>query len=186
MTATIYVASLTDYNAGELHGEWIDANQDPGAIMAEVESMLTLSPTAKAEGCTAEEWAIHDYDGFGELRLSEWETFEDVAKFAELVDSHGAFLVEHFRNEADDVDEIEDMISERLAETVEDCWGDEEDAIAEHILSLMDDGCFSDLPEWAEMYRDRIAEGMARDARCGGEMFGLYEGGGTWHILRSF
>ena len=30
----------------------------------------------------AEEWAIHDYEGFGPLRLDEFESLENVAKVA--------------------------------------------------------------------------------------------------------
>jgi len=51
----IYVASLSDYNAGRLHGAWIDATQDADEIEAEVQEMLAASPEP-----IAEEWAIHD------------------------------------------------------------------------------------------------------------------------------
>jgi antirestriction protein len=68
----LYVASLSDYNAGILHGEWIDVT-DEGAMREGISAMLASSPTAKQEGLPAEEWAIHDYEGFGELRLSEYE-----------------------------------------------------------------------------------------------------------------
>jgi antirestriction protein len=37
----------------------------------------------------AEEWAIHDYEGFGGLRLSEWESFERVSAIAAGVAEHG-------------------------------------------------------------------------------------------------
>ena len=40
----------------------------------------------------AEEWAIHDYEGFGELRLSEWESFERVAAIAAGIAEHGTRL----------------------------------------------------------------------------------------------
>jgi antirestriction protein len=85
----IYVASLSDYNAGILHGKWIDATQDADAILEEVAEMLKASPTAKREGSVAEEWAIHDYDNFGGLRLSEYETFEKVSEMAQLIEEHG-------------------------------------------------------------------------------------------------
>ena len=38
-TPRIYVASLSDYNAGHLHGRWIDADQDPDAIREEIAAM---------------------------------------------------------------------------------------------------------------------------------------------------
>jgi antirestriction protein len=39
----IYVACLADYNAGRLHGAWIDADQDPDDIEREVWAMLRES-----------------------------------------------------------------------------------------------------------------------------------------------
>ena len=63
-TPRIYVACLAAYNNGHLHGRWIDANQDPDAIQVEISAMLAASPIADAE-----EWAIHDYEGYEGARL---------------------------------------------------------------------------------------------------------------------
>lgn len=83
----IYVACLAAYNAGRLHGRWIDANRSVGEISSEVQAMLAESPETSAE-----EWAIHDYDGFGSLRLGEWETFERISAIAAGLAEHaGAF-----------------------------------------------------------------------------------------------
>jgi antirestriction protein len=83
-TPRIYVACLAAYNAGRLHGCWIDADQSAEDISAEVQTMLAASPEPGAE-----EWAIHDYEGFGALRLSEWESFERVSAIAAGVAEHG-------------------------------------------------------------------------------------------------
>ena len=83
-TPRIYVACLAAYNAGRLHGTWIDADQSPDEIWAEVRAMLASSPEPNAE-----EWAIHDYEGFGELRLSEWESFERISAIAAGLAEHG-------------------------------------------------------------------------------------------------
>lgn len=80
----IYVACLASYNAGRLHGEWIDADQSAKEIGADIADMLQRSPVALAE-----EWAIHDYEGFGALRLSEWESMERVAAIAASISEHG-------------------------------------------------------------------------------------------------
>lgn len=80
----IYVASLSDYNAGRLHGRWIDAAQDAEDIHEEVREMLAQSPEP-----IAEEWAIHDYDGFHGLKIDEYESFEKVAELAQLIEEHG-------------------------------------------------------------------------------------------------
>ena len=82
------MASLSDYNAGRLHGQWIDADQDADTIRAEVQLMLAGSPEPGAE-----EWAIHDHDGFGGLQLSEWESLERVAAIARAMVHHGADAV---------------------------------------------------------------------------------------------
>ena len=83
-TPRIYVACLAAYNNGRLHGEWIDANQSVDEIWDDVKAMLAASPVPGAE-----EWAIHDYEGFGELRLSEWESFERVSAIAAGIAEHG-------------------------------------------------------------------------------------------------
>lgn len=40
----VYVACLASYNAGTLHGRWIDADQDADDIASEVAAMLRESP----------------------------------------------------------------------------------------------------------------------------------------------
>ena len=84
-TPRIYVACLAAYNNGRLHGRWIDADQSPEDIWDEVQAMLAGSPEPLAE-----EWAIHDYEGFGSLRLSESESFQTVSAIAAGVAKHGA------------------------------------------------------------------------------------------------
>jgi antirestriction protein len=80
----IYVASLGDYNAGTLHGEWIDAAQEPAAIYAEIKTMLDAS-----EEEDAEEFAIHDYEGFGSMRVREYESIDWIARVAQGIAEHG-------------------------------------------------------------------------------------------------
>lgn len=104
-TPRIYVSSLSDYNAGRLHGVWIDAPQDVSDIADAVAAMLKASPEARRyptkgftglgqDGGPAEEWAIHDYEGFGSLKLSEYESFERVSELAQAIEVHGeAFIV---------------------------------------------------------------------------------------------
>ena len=67
----IYVACLASYNAGTLHGEWIEASQSADEIHKEIQSMLRRSREP-----IAEEWAIHDYEYFGGYELSEWESID--------------------------------------------------------------------------------------------------------------
>ena len=99
----IYVACLAAYNASVLHGAWIDADQPADDIHAAVRDMLAASPVPGAE-----EWAIHDYDGFGLLRLSEWESFERVSAIAQGIAQHGhAFAAWLSYDESRDLADIE-------------------------------------------------------------------------------
>ena len=68
----IYVACLAAYNNGYLHGRWINATT-PDEIMGKVRAMLADSPLPDAD-----EWAIHDYEGFEGASLSEYASFETV------------------------------------------------------------------------------------------------------------
>ncbi|ABD10193.1 hypothetical protein ThrDRAFT_00307 [Frankia casuarinae] len=61
----VYVASLADYTNGELHGRWIAADHDVEDLEGAVARILATSP-ARRHGEAAEEWAIHDYEGFDE------------------------------------------------------------------------------------------------------------------------
>jgi antirestriction protein len=77
VTPRVYVASLADYNNGTLHGRWIDADQDPEELAAEVQSMLRQSREP-----VAEDWAIHDYEGFGAFQVAEYESLEVISAVA--------------------------------------------------------------------------------------------------------
>lgn len=80
----IYVASLADYDAGRLHGRWIDANQDVDVLWDEVAGMLRASTEP-----IAEEFAIHDFDDFGPVALSEYESLATVRLIATGLVAHG-------------------------------------------------------------------------------------------------
>lgn len=83
-TPQIYVACLAAYNNGILHGSWFDATQGEDGIYSDIHNMLKESPI---EG--AEEWALHDYSGFGSARIDEYESIANVVKLAEFIDEFG-------------------------------------------------------------------------------------------------
>jgi antirestriction protein len=78
----IYVACLSAYNNGYLHGAWIDI-EDFEQVWDEIAKMLTESPMAKEEIC--EEWAIHDFEGFGSYKISESHDLEELCAVAEFI-----------------------------------------------------------------------------------------------------
>lgn len=82
-TPRVYVADLAAYNAGRLHGKWVDAT-DADEIREAIAEVLRTSPIPGAE-----EWAFHDYDGFSGLSLGEYEDVERVAELGALLEEHG-------------------------------------------------------------------------------------------------
>jgi antirestriction protein len=160
----IYCACLAAYSAGYRHGKWINAAQDAEDIVAEVQATLATSPITRAE-----EWAIHDYEGFGGYRVSEWEPFETVSKLALAIAEHGP-IVGALADHVGTVDEAIAVMTARFRgafdtiehwaeETVTECWS---------------------LPELALRYFDWTA--FARDAMLGGEIT-VIELDGKAHIL---
>lgn len=77
----IYVACLAAYNNGILHGCWIDATQGEDHLWEGIKAMLAVSPVPGAE-----EHAIHDYEGFDGVSLSEYESMQHVAELATFID----------------------------------------------------------------------------------------------------
>jgi antirestriction protein len=106
----IYAACLASYNSGILHGAWIDVCSEVDDMQAAVAKMLRESPCPnvkvtceECEGAgkpygfgdsvcevckgagkvnSAEEWAIHDYDGFP--NLGEYPGLQAVADMAAI------------------------------------------------------------------------------------------------------
>lgn len=121
----IYVACLAAYNGGRLHGVHIDLEgKDKDDIWAEINAMLKRSPEPGAE-----EWAIHDYEGFGPLRLSEYESIDKIVAIAEKVEEHGQAFLGWMSNEERDVDDFDRFEDQYRGE-----W-DSERAFAEEQVS---------------------------------------------------
>jgi antirestriction protein len=103
-TPRIYVADLSAYNNGHLHGEWIDCDIDADEVREQIKIMLAASPMPDAE-----EWAIHDYEGFHGITISEYESIDRVVELAEKLEEHGeAFAAFLDRYNFEDIDEFED------------------------------------------------------------------------------
>jgi antirestriction protein len=60
-TPRVYIACLAAYNSGILHGAWCDAI-DADEVREAIKEVLATSPVDGAE-----EYAFHDYDGFGSM-----------------------------------------------------------------------------------------------------------------------
>jgi antirestriction protein len=85
----IYVACLSAYNNGKLHGAWIDcSNTTVDTIQEQIDAMLAASPEPDAE-----EYAIHGYEGFGSYKISEYEDLDELVELADLLAEHGEVAV---------------------------------------------------------------------------------------------
>lgn len=92
--ARIYVACLAAYNSGYLHGAWIDASQDLDDLQKAVNDMLSKSPVELAE-----EYAIHDFEGFGGYGLGEYEGLERTHELACFIEEHGEDIAGELLNQ---------------------------------------------------------------------------------------
>lgn len=83
-TPSIWVGCLASYNAGTLHGEWLDATDGYDSVMEQIGEILKTSPEPNAE-----EWHICDHEGFGKLAPERYDAIEGVCKIAEAIDKWG-------------------------------------------------------------------------------------------------
>lgn len=162
----IYVACLASYNAGKLHGKWIDANQEPDDIREEIAEMLKASPIAGAE-----EYAIHDSEGLGSI--SEHEGIDDVAELAALVDEHGDIFIGVYENFGD-----LEQAKTAMEENYEGCHKNLEEFAYE---LLEQDGSLNSMPENLRNYFDYEAYG--RDLEMGGDVFTIETGHNEVHVF---
>jgi len=150
----IYVADLTAYNNGKLHGIWINACDDLDNIWNQINKMLVNSP----EGF-AEEYAIHDHEGFNGYALDEYEDIEAVHEIACFIEEHPDFGSELLNNFGGDLDEAKTAAEDNYC------------------------GCYKSLADYAEEFTEQTTqipeqlayyidyEKMGRDMELGGEVF---------------
>lgn len=163
----IYVACLTAYNNGILHGHWINAQQDADDLKQAISVMLKASPIKYAE-----EWAIHDYEGFEGATVHEYDSMEHVAELAAFIAEHGPLggaLIKHF----DDLDDAQKAIREQYAGTYESTAA---------FAQSMSEETAATIPETLRFYIDYDA--MARDMEIN-DIFTIETGFEEIHIFWS-
>lgn len=162
----IYIACLAAYNNGILHGCWIDAEQDADAIYDDVRAMLAASPIENAE-----EWAIHDYEGFESVQLSEYEGLAEVSELAAFIAEHGEIgghLINYLGCLAD------------AKKAIEDAYAGEYKSLAEFAEELTEQS--TEIPESLRDYIDY--EAMARDIEIN-DVFTIDTGSHQVHVFWS-
>lgn len=167
----IYVACLAAYNSGYLHGEWIGADQEAWQIHDAVSAMLRRSPIAEAE-----EYAIHDYEGFGSLRLSEYAGIERVTELAAFIVERGALgaaVLDYFSGDLDEAKEA--------CEDCEDCYLGSYESLADYMAGQTRE-CLT-VPDRLRHYIDWQA--MARDAELSGDLFTIQTAHDEVHVFHA-
>lgn len=162
----IYVACLAAYNNGRLHGRWIDATLGEAHIWEEVSAMLAASPEPQAE-----EWAIHNYEGFEGVPLSEYSDCGTVVALADFINERGALggkLLEHFGGDLSD------------ASAAFEEYSGEYKSLADYAQDLTEQ-TGPEIPKQLEYYIDWDA--MGRDMEMSGDIFTVETGFEEIHVF---
>jgi antirestriction protein len=181
-----YAACLASYNSGRLHGAWIDASTDTEAMQDAVNEMLRASPCpnvtviSPVDGLpcpSAEEWAVHDYEGTWPS-FGEYPGLEKIAAYVEFIEA------------ADDAG----IPPEVAAKVLDNVGADYLDDALETVKNKFA-GAFDSLEAWAENFEEEagsLAEvperlrnyinfaAIGRDARLGGDIFDIEHDGQLW------
>lgn len=163
----IYVADLAAYNAGTLHGVWINATDDPDDIQEQVNAMLAASPQDDAE-----EYAIHDYEGFDGYTLSEYEGLESAHEIACFIDDYPD-IGGHLLSEVGDLDEARKMAEENYC----GCYA----SLADYAQELTEET--TTIPDHLAYYINY--EAMGRDMELNGDVVTLETGYNEVHVFWS-
>lgn len=167
----VWIGSLADYNAGRLHGEWVDAGVDAETLHDAVRDILKASPEPGAE-----EFGIFDYDNFGAYRPGEYEPLDQVAAVARgIVECGPAFAAWA------DLDEG----GEGLLESFHDCYLGEYDSPEDWAQETLDSSDLGEqvdraVPESLRPYVQIDYAAFARDCRLSGDVVFVDRSGGVW------
>ncbi len=159
MAISVYVADLSDYNAGKFTGFWADLDDyyDSDELHEAIQDFLTEQTNADQYGYLHEEYAIHDYNcGFDIDLSSEYPNFDELFKINELLNEYGdAFAAYYSNGYINDYDRWEDDFNNRYQGEM---------TMEEYTEHLVDDGCFGDIAESIKCYINY--EAIARDLKC--------------------
>lgn len=179
----IWVGSLADYNNGDLHGDWLDAAREPGAIHTDIQALLASGPAAR-RGETPEEWGIFDYEGFGPLQLAEYESIEQVSRLARGIAEHGSAFA------AFAATEDEPASGQATVERFQESYQGHFNSVADYARQLADDLGYEQLldeavPESLRQYVQLNYQQLARDLELGGDIYAISAEEGGQYVFRN-
>jgi len=163
----IFVSCLASYNNGKLHGTWVNCEGlDAEDLTAEVEAMLAASSVPLAE-----EFAIHDHEGFAAFDIGEFTSLAEIADIVALLDEYGDVARAAATLVVNDLEQVRQLCTDKYLGS----WRDLEE-YAENLL----DGQVN-LPPGLACYFDYAAFG--RDLELSGDISTVEGKGG---VLRVF
>jgi antirestriction protein len=154
-TPSIYMADLAAYNAGHLHGVWIEFVSGIRAdeVQEAIDAMLKASPVSDAE-----EWDIHDSEYFAGFKSHD---LEQLCQVAELIHEHGEGAVRGFIDHVGDEYLFDRTCS--FEDTYLGCYKSEADFCQEH-LGIADAAQHIQVFDWATLDQYIDWERIATDA----------------------
>lgn len=172
----VWIASLSDYNAGHLHGAWVNADQESDDIWTGINEVLRSSPTPGAE-----EWAVFDHEGFGPMRLSEHESVDRLSRLGLGVAEHG----EAFAAFAGFLGSDEDELLSSFEETYLGQWESSEAYAQDYLDSCGIDQLLDEhVPDSLRPYVQVDVEMLARDMEFEGALLQMPDGQGGVYLFR--
>ena len=163
-TPRIYVACLAAYNDGQLHGCWIDV-EDEDNIWESVQTMLKSSPIPLAE-----EWSIHDYENFQGVTIEENNSFARVVEITEFIENCTGFGGKLLENYGGDIEDAESALER---------YNGEYESLADFAQELTKST--TQIPENLQYYIDY--KSMARDMEMSGDIFSIETGYKEVHVF---
>ena len=138
-----------------------------GDIWDEFKAMLKASPIEEE----TEEYAIHDFEGYGSYRLSEYEGLERAHELAVFFEEHGELASELLDHYGDDIEEATKAKEENYC----GCYS----SLADYDQELTEQT--SEVPKHLEFYIDY--DKMGRDMEMSGDIFTIETAHDEVHIF---
>ncbi|QIG58827.1 ArdA-like antirestriction protein [Gordonia phage DatBoi] len=114
---SIWIADLAAYNAGHLVGEWVELDADTEAedVYAKIKDICArgdeLLRKLNEWSGPHEEFAIHDFEGFGPIKIGEYDPISAVLTHVERMgdepDKYFAYVEHHGEGYVDSYDEAD-------------------------------------------------------------------------------
>lgn len=172
----MYAVCLASYNAGILHGVWVDLDgKTADDIQAEIDAMLAASPIPGAD-----EWAVHDWDGPSLDRFGEYPNLAEVADYVETMESLDDHEQAAFLAFTDNMGAHDDTALKSFREA----YIGEYNSVEDYAQQYIDDvGLLSDVPDLIARYFNLAA--FARDLVLGGDIWTADAPGGGVFVFHN-